>query len=46
MPEDYNLAFDNPYNAKLRERNRLLENMDIITHNPQWLGGDELEKDR
>jgi hypothetical protein len=39
MPEDYNLAFVNPYNDKLRERNYLLENMDIITHNPQLLGG-------
>jgi hypothetical protein len=39
MPEDYNLAFVNPYNDKLRERNYLLEHMDIITHNPEMLGG-------
>jgi len=42
MPVDVNLGIDMPYNNRLRERNRLLSQMDIITHNPQLLGGGRL----
>ena len=44
MPDDYNLAFVNPYNEKIRERNRLLDHMDIITHNPEMLGGGRIRE--
>jgi hypothetical protein len=39
MPDDYNLGIDSAYNARLRAQLRELEHMDVITHNPQWLGG-------
>jgi len=42
MPVDVNLGIDMPYNNRLRERNRLLEHMDLIQHNPQMLGGGRL----
>ena len=42
MPVDVNLGIDMPYNNRLRERNRLLEHMDLIQHNPQLLGGGRL----
>ena len=42
MPVDVNLGIDMPYNDRLRERNRLLEHMDLIQHNPQLLGGGRL----
>jgi hypothetical protein len=44
MPVDVNLGIDMPYNVRLREKNRLLENMDVITHNPQLLGGGRLRE--
>jgi hypothetical protein len=39
MPDDYNLGIDSAYNARLRAHLRELDQMDLITHNPQWLGG-------
>jgi hypothetical protein len=36
------LGFNLPYNKELQERNRLLSHMDVITHNPQMLGGGKL----
>ena len=39
MPDDYNLGIDNAYNARLRAHLKELDRMDLITHNPQWLGG-------
>jgi hypothetical protein len=36
------LGFNLPYNKELQERNRLLSHMDVITHNPQLLGGGKL----
>jgi hypothetical protein len=42
MVVEAQLGMDFPYNDRLRERNRLLSQMDVITHNPQLLGGGRL----
>jgi hypothetical protein len=42
MPVEPALGFNLPYNKELQERNRLLSQMDVITHNPQMLGGGKL----
>lgn len=44
MVVEAQLGFDFPYNERLRERNRLLSQMDVITHNPQMLGGGRLRE--
>jgi hypothetical protein len=44
MVVEAQLGFDFPYNERLRERNRLLSQMDVITHNPQLLGGGRLRE--
>ena len=41
---DLNLGIDNAYNARLRQRLRELDQFDVITHNPQWLGGGPVRK--
>jgi hypothetical protein len=42
MVVEASLGMNLPYNKELQERNRLLSQMDVITHNPQWLGGGKL----
>nr|WPF46868.1 MAG: hypothetical protein [Lake Baikal virophage 15] len=42
MVVEASLGFNLPYNKELQERNRLLSHMDVITHNPQLLGGGKL----
>lgn len=42
MVVEAQLGMNFPYNKELQERNRLLSQMDVITHNPQWLGGGKL----
>jgi|LakMenEpi03Aug12_release.lakeMendotaPanAssembly.Ray.scaffolds.fasta_scaffold258919_2 hypothetical protein len=41
---DLNLGIDNLYNARLRQRLRELDQFDVITHNPQILGGGPVRK--
>jgi hypothetical protein len=42
MVVEAQLGMNFPYNKELQERNRLLSQMDLITHNPQMLGGGKL----
>ena len=44
MTVEPQLGFDNAYNRRLRELNRKLQYMDVITHNPQLLGGNRLQR--
>jgi hypothetical protein len=44
MVVEAQLGFDNAYNKRLNELNRQLDNMDVITHNPQMLGGGALQR--
>ena len=39
MPVDVNIGIDSAYNVPRRARLHELERMDVITHNPQLLGG-------
>jgi hypothetical protein len=39
MPVDVNIGIDNAYNVPRRARLHELERTDVITHNPQLLGG-------